>query len=66
MCDPRDIRRTLGDGDGDGAAPGRDLFSRHTGGFEADSLLFDAVPGGSASPSASTSAPRSSPSERAR
>jgi len=46
MCDPRDIRRTLGDGDGDGETPGRDPFSQRTGGFEPTLFLFDAVPGG--------------------
>jgi DEAD/DEAH box helicase domain-containing protein len=46
MCDPRDIGQTLGDGDGDGHAAGRDPFARRTGGFDPTLFLFDAIPGG--------------------
>jgi DEAD/DEAH box helicase domain-containing protein len=46
MCDPRDIGQTLGDGDGDGNAPGRDPFAKRTGGFDPTLFLFDAIPGG--------------------
>ncbi len=46
MCDPRDIGRTLGDGSGDGHAPGRDPFAGRTGGFDPTIFLFDAMPGG--------------------
>jgi DEAD/DEAH box helicase domain-containing protein len=46
MCDPRDLGRTLGDGEGEGEAPGRDPFARRTGGFEPTLFLFDAIPGG--------------------
>jgi DEAD/DEAH box helicase domain-containing protein len=46
MCDPRDIGRTLGDGSGDGHAPGRDPFSGRTGGFDPTIFLFDAIAGG--------------------
>jgi DEAD/DEAH box helicase domain-containing protein len=46
MCDPRDIGRTLGDGEDDGAAPGRDPLARRTGGFDPTFFLFDAIPGG--------------------
>jgi DEAD/DEAH box helicase domain-containing protein len=46
MCDPRDINRTLGDGAGDDAAPGRDPFAGKIGGFDPTLFLFDAVAGG--------------------
>jgi DEAD/DEAH box helicase domain-containing protein len=46
MCDPRDLGRTLGDGEEDGAAPGRDPFARRTGGFDPTLFLFDSLPGG--------------------
>jgi DEAD/DEAH box helicase domain-containing protein len=46
MCDPRDIGRTLGDGEDEGAAPGRDPLARRTGGFDPTLFLFDAIPGG--------------------
>ncbi|HEY5956965.1 MAG TPA: helicase-related protein, partial [Polyangiaceae bacterium] len=46
MCDPRDIKRTLGDGSGDGNAPGRDPFSGRVGGFDPTIFLFDAAAGG--------------------
>ena len=46
MCDPRDIGRTIGDGESDGEAPGRDPHARRTGGFEPTLFLFDAIPGG--------------------
>ncbi|MEB2313484.1 MAG: DEAD/DEAH box helicase [Sorangiineae bacterium] len=51
MIDPRDLNRTLGDGDGDagGASPrpaGRDPLGGRTGGFEPTVFLFDAMPGG--------------------
>lgn len=46
MCDPRDIGRTLGDGSGDGHAPGRNPFTGRTGGFDPTIFLFDAIPGG--------------------
>jgi len=46
MCDPRDLGRTLGDGEEDGAAPGRDPHARRTGGFEPTLFLFDSIPGG--------------------
>jgi len=46
MCDPRDLGRTLGDGSGDGLAPGRDPFARRTGGFDPTIFLFDAIAGG--------------------
>jgi DEAD/DEAH box helicase domain-containing protein len=46
MCDPRDLGRTLGDGETDGEAPGRDPHARRTGGFEPTLFLFDAIPGG--------------------
>jgi DEAD/DEAH box helicase domain-containing protein len=46
MCDPRDIGQTLGDGDGDGKAAGRDPFAHRTGGFDPTLFLFDAIPGG--------------------
>jgi DEAD/DEAH box helicase domain-containing protein len=46
MCDPRDIGRTLGDGSGDGLAPGRDPFSGRTGGFDPTLFLFDSIAGG--------------------
>jgi DEAD/DEAH box helicase domain-containing protein len=46
MCDPRDLGRTLGDGEEDGAAPGRDPHAQRTGGFDPTLFLFDAIPGG--------------------
>jgi DEAD/DEAH box helicase domain-containing protein len=46
MCDPRDLGRTHGDGEGDGGAPGRDPFARRTGGFDPTLFLFDSIPGG--------------------
>jgi DEAD/DEAH box helicase domain-containing protein len=46
MCDPRDLGRTLGDGEDEGAAPGRDPHARRTGGFDPTLFLFDAIPGG--------------------
>lgn len=46
MCDPRDIGRTLGDGSGDGQAPGRNPFTGRVGGFDPTIFLFDAIPGG--------------------
>ena len=46
MCDPRDLGRTLGDGEEDGAPPGRDPHTRRTGGFEPTLFLFDSIPGG--------------------
>jgi DEAD/DEAH box helicase domain-containing protein len=46
MCDPRDLGRTLGDGEEDGAAPGRDPFEKRTGGFDPTLFLFDTMPGG--------------------
>jgi DEAD/DEAH box helicase domain-containing protein len=46
MCDPRDIGRTLGDGEDDGAAPGRDPLGKRTGGFDPTLFLFDSIPGG--------------------
>jgi DEAD/DEAH box helicase domain-containing protein len=46
MCDPRDIGRTLGDGEEDGAAPGREPLARRTGGFDPTLFLFDSIPGG--------------------
>jgi DEAD/DEAH box helicase domain-containing protein len=46
MCDPRDLGRTLGDGEDEGAAPGRDPFARRTGGFDPTMFLFDSIPGG--------------------
>jgi DEAD/DEAH box helicase domain-containing protein len=46
MCDPRDIGRTLGDGEDEGAPPGRDPTARRTGGFDPTLFLFDAIPGG--------------------
>jgi DEAD/DEAH box helicase domain-containing protein len=49
MCDPRDIRRTLGDGASDSLPPGRDALSadaRRVGGFSPTLFLFDAQPGG--------------------
>jgi DEAD/DEAH box helicase domain-containing protein len=49
MCDPRDIRRTIGDGASDGLPPGRDALSpdaRRVGGFSPTLFLFDAQPGG--------------------
>jgi DEAD/DEAH box helicase domain-containing protein len=46
MCDPRDIKRTLGDGSGDGTAPGRDPFTGRVGGFDPTIFLFDAAAGG--------------------
>ena len=46
MCDPRDLGRTLGDGEGDGGAPGRDPFAKRTGGFDPTLFLFDSIPGG--------------------
>ncbi|HEX6274015.1 MAG TPA: DEAD/DEAH box helicase [Polyangiaceae bacterium] len=46
MCDPRDLGRTLGDGEDDGAAPGRDPFAKRTGGFDPTLFLFDSIPGG--------------------
>jgi DEAD/DEAH box helicase domain-containing protein len=46
MCDPRDLGRTLGDGEDEGAAPGRDPLARRTGGFDPTLFLFDSIPGG--------------------
>jgi DEAD/DEAH box helicase domain-containing protein len=46
MCDPRDLGRTLGDGEEDGAAPGRDPHAQRTGGFDPTLFLFDSIPGG--------------------
>ena len=46
MCDPRDLGRTLGDGENEGAAPGRDPLARRTGGFDPTLFLFDSIPGG--------------------
>jgi DEAD/DEAH box helicase domain-containing protein len=46
MCDPRDLGRTLGDGDDDDHAPGRDPFARRTGQFDPTLILFDSIPGG--------------------
>jgi DEAD/DEAH box helicase domain-containing protein len=46
MCDPRDLGRTLGDGEDEGAAPGRDPHARRTGGFDPTLFLFDSIPGG--------------------
>ncbi len=46
MCDPRDLGRTLGDGEGGETAPGRDPFARRTGGFDPTLFLFDSIPGG--------------------
>jgi len=46
MCDLRDINRTLGDGSGNGSAPGRDPFAGKIGGFDPTLFLFDAVAGG--------------------
>ena len=46
MCDPRDLGQTLGDGEGDDAAPGRDPFAKRTGGFDPTLFLFDSIPGG--------------------
>jgi DEAD/DEAH box helicase domain-containing protein len=46
MCDPRDLGRTLGDGEDEGAAPGRDPHAQRTGGFDPTLFLFDAIPGG--------------------
>jgi DEAD/DEAH box helicase domain-containing protein len=46
MCDPRDLGRTLGDGEGDEVAPGRDPFAKRTGGFDPTLFLFDSIPGG--------------------
>jgi len=46
MCDPRDLGRTLGDGEDEGEAPGRDPFAKRTGGFDPTLFLFDSIPGG--------------------
>lgn len=46
MCDPRDLGRTIGDGDGDGRPPGRDFHAGRTGRYEPTLFLFDAIPGG--------------------
>ncbi|HVR19454.1 MAG TPA: DEAD/DEAH box helicase [Polyangiaceae bacterium] len=46
MCDPRDLGRTLGDGEGEDSAPGRDPFAKRTGGFDPTLFLFDSIPGG--------------------
>ena len=46
MCDPRDLGRTLGDGEDEGAAPARDPFAKRTGGFDPTLFLFDSIPGG--------------------
>jgi DEAD/DEAH box helicase domain-containing protein len=46
MCDPRDLGRTLGDGEDESAAPGRDPFARRTGQFDPTLFLFDSIPGG--------------------
>jgi DEAD/DEAH box helicase domain-containing protein len=46
MCDPRDLGRTLGDGESDGAPPGRDPFTGRTAAFDPTLFLFDSIPGG--------------------
>ena len=46
MCDPRDLGRTLGDGEDEHEAPGRDPFARRTGRFDPTLFLFDSIPGG--------------------
>ncbi len=46
MCDPRDLGRTLGDGESDGAPPGRDPFTGRTAQFDPTLFLFDSIPGG--------------------
>jgi DEAD/DEAH box helicase domain-containing protein len=46
MCDPRDIGRTLGDGEDENEAPGRDPFAKRTGRFDPTLFLFDSIPGG--------------------
>ena len=57
MCEPSDIGRTLGDGDGHGAEsspagpaprglPGRNPFEGRVGRLDPTLFLFDAVPGG--------------------
>jgi len=46
MCDPRDLGRTLGDGEDEGAAPARDPFAKRTGSFDPTLFLFDSIPGG--------------------
>jgi DEAD/DEAH box helicase domain-containing protein len=46
MCDPRDLGRTLGDGESDGAPPGRDPFTGRTARFDPTLFLFDSIPGG--------------------
>ncbi|HVU05422.1 MAG TPA: DEAD/DEAH box helicase [Polyangiaceae bacterium] len=51
MCEPSDVSRTLGDGEGesgrDSAVPaGRNPHAGRTGGFDPTLFLFDAVPGG--------------------
>jgi DEAD/DEAH box helicase domain-containing protein len=47
MCDPRDLGRTLGDGDAsDGAPPGRDPLAGRTGMLNPTVFLFDVHPGG--------------------
>jgi DEAD/DEAH box helicase domain-containing protein len=55
MCDPRDLGRTLGDGEVQGALasteeanlpPGRNPYSGRTGGLNPTLFLFDAHPGG--------------------
>ena len=61
MCDPRDLNRTIGDGEGDeigenvpgqqggrtaGLPPGRDFHAGRVGGFNPTLFLFDAHPGG--------------------
>jgi DEAD/DEAH box helicase domain-containing protein len=46
MCDPRDLGRTLGDGESDSAPPGRDPFAGRTAAFDPTLFLFDSIPGG--------------------
>jgi DEAD/DEAH box helicase domain-containing protein len=46
MCDPRDLGRTLGDGEDEDKAPGRDPFAKRTARFDPTLFLFDAIPGG--------------------
>jgi DEAD/DEAH box helicase domain-containing protein len=46
MCDPRDLGRTLGDGESDGAPPARDPLHGKTAVFDPTLFLFDSIPGG--------------------
>ncbi|HSC85739.1 MAG TPA: DEAD/DEAH box helicase [Polyangiaceae bacterium] len=46
MCDARDLSQTLGDGETDTHAAGRDARAGQTGGLDPTLFLFDAQPGG--------------------